>query len=304
MNNTFARRLLFITATALLWQAGGGIRPSLIGEAHAQAAPASSTVTFPEAASAFWKQGAFPSIEALRTMGSGMGKDQVRQLLGHPHFNEGLGGAREWNYLFHLRTGRGSEYVTCQYQVRFDEQMLTSGMYWKGADCASYLRPAVQAPAPVAATPAAATPIAAPATLPVMQLQTPPAGQPQRFTQGADGLFAFNRASPNDLLPEGRARLSQLAAAVLRQRNVQSIRVVGHTDRLGSEAYNHQLSQARAATVRALLVREGIASQIISSEGVGESQPIADCKGDKATAALIACLQPNRRVAIEVTAER
>ncbi|MDO9403240.1 MAG: OmpA family protein [Polaromonas sp.] len=296
MNNTFARRLLFITATALLWQAGGGIRPSLIGEAHAQAAPASSAVTFPEASSAFWKQGAFPSIEALRTMGPGMGKDQVRQLLGHPHFNEGLGGAREWNYLFHLRTGRGSEYVTCQYQVRFDEQMLTSGMYWKGADCASFLRPAA-----LVSAPSAPAQLSTPAPAAVVAPSAPAAMQ--RFTLSADGLFTFNGASAQALLPEGRARVAQLAADV-QKHNVRSVRVVGHTDRLGSDAYNQQLSQARAQTVRELLVRQGVAGTLISSEGAGESQPVADCKGQMPRAALVACLQPDRRVEIEVTGDK
>ncbi|RZJ15259.1 MAG: outer membrane protein assembly factor BamE [Haliea sp.] len=303
MNNTFARRFLFIAATALLWQAGGGVRPSLIGEAQAQPAAVHSTdaANFPDPGSAFWKQGAFPSVEALRTMGTGMGKDQVRLLLGHPHFNEGLGGAREWNYLFHLRTGRGSDYVTCQYLVRFDEQMLSSGMYWKGKDCASYLRPVtLPAAAPLALAPA---PAPAPAA-PVAQVPPPSAPTPQRFTLAADGLFLFNGASEKDLLPEGRARVAQLAAEMMRNRTIQSVQVVGHTDRLGSEAYNLKLSQARAQTVRGLLVRHGVASQLITSRGAGESQPLSDCKGTRADAALIACLQPDRRVDIEVTGEK
>lgn len=290
MKNIYVKRFILVVATGLLWQAGGGIRPSLIGQAHAQPVQASGPV-FPDVSSAFWKDGAFPSIEALRTMGTGMSKDQVRLLLGHPHFNEGLGGAREWNYLFHLRTGRDTAYVTCQYLVRFDERVLTSGMFWKGQDCAALVQP--PAPAPVAVVPAVTVPAV-----------VPPAQAPQRFTLSTDGLFAFNRAGAQDLLPAGRARVLQLATEVKGQRDIRAVRVVGHTDRIGSEAYNRHLSQARAQTVRELLVRQGVADALISSEGVGESQPVSDCRGSMSHTALVACLQPDRRVEIEVTGDK
>ncbi len=101
---------------------------------EAPAAPADKD--FPFLASAQWKQGAFPSIEALRAMRTGMGKDQVRGLLSWPHFSEGLGRDREWNYIFHLRTGPGAEFVTCQYMVRFNGDVLTNGTYWRDPDCA------------------------------------------------------------------------------------------------------------------------------------------------------------------------
>ncbi|CAN5893766.1 hypothetical protein BH11PSE8_BH11PSE8_32580 [soil metagenome] len=108
---------------------------------------------FPPVAKAQWKQGAFPSIEALRAMNTGMGKDQVRGLLGWPHFKEGLGGDREWNYLFQFRTGIGAEFVTCQYMVRFNGDVLTTGLYWKDPDCARWVNPpgaSVAAAAPAA----------------------------------------------------------------------------------------------------------------------------------------------------------
>lgn len=92
---------------------------------------------FPPIDAAQWKQGAFPSLAALRAMHTGMGKDQVRGLLSWPHFSEGLGGDREWNYLFHFRTGHGAGFVTCQYMVRFNGDGLTNGLYWKDPDCAA-----------------------------------------------------------------------------------------------------------------------------------------------------------------------
>ncbi|NDZ13479.1 hypothetical protein C7T35_11700 [Variovorax sp. WS11] len=109
-----------------------------------------SAEDFPAIDSAKWQQGAFPSLEALRAMRTGMGKDQVRQLLSWPHFSEGLRGVRTWNYIFHFRTGSGPEYVTCQYMVRFNDDVLTSGMYWNKPECAEKMDSPTVKPTPVA----------------------------------------------------------------------------------------------------------------------------------------------------------
>jgi OOP family OmpA-OmpF porin len=81
------------------------------------------------------------------------------------------------------------------------------------------------------------------------------------------------------------------------------ILAIGHTDRIGSVKYNQKLSVKRAEAVKQYLVDKGIAANRIYAEGKGKSQPVTkagDCKG-KVTSALIACLQPDRRVDVEVT---
>ncbi|MCZ4501118.1 MAG: flagellar motor protein MotB [Marmoricola sp.] len=98
-------------------------------------APAEATA-FPDAGSASWREGSFPSLESLRVMRAGMGKDQVRGLLGSPHFSEGIVDVREWNYLFHFRTGGDASSVACQYLVQFDGNMRTQAMFWKDSACA------------------------------------------------------------------------------------------------------------------------------------------------------------------------
>ncbi|MDP9894317.1 outer membrane protein OmpA-like peptidoglycan-associated protein [Variovorax boronicumulans] len=240
---------------------------------------------FPAPGSATWQQGAFPNLEALRTMRTGMGKDQVRELLGFPHFSEGLAGVREWNYIFHFRTGAGPEYITCQYMVRFNADVLVNGTYWKGPGCADLLKPA----------PAAARPVA------VIQ----PAPAPARTTTlGADGLFRFDGRSLADLLPDGRRKLDALASDIkARPSPVGAVRVTGHTDRLGSESYNQALSLARATTVRDYLVQAGVPAQSVQVQGRGESEPKVQC-AQASRAALIDCLAPNRRVEIEVSTGR
>ncbi len=245
---------------------------------------------FPALDQLVWKQGAFASLESLRTMRTGMGKDQVRQLLGWPHFKTGLWGVREWDYIFHFRTDKSADFVTCQYMVRFDAAMLTQGLYWKNPDCALLLNPAAVA-APKLATPA---PVHIPAFKPA-----------QKVTLGADGLFRFDGGSLNDLLPEGRQRVEQLAQDLLRDfKTIDRIMVTGHSDRLGSEGYNQALSLARANAVRDLLVQQGIDAKLLRTLGMGENQPLTSCRGKVKSKALIDCLQPNRRVELEVAGDK
>jgi len=138
----------------------------------------------------------------------------------------------------------------------------------------------------------------APAPAPV-----PPA-PPARVTLSADALFAFDRSSPTDLLPKGRAELDQLARQIGDDRYaVRSLTVIGHTDRLGSASYNQRLSQARADTVKAYLQQHGVTVPI-AAEGRGSQQQVAACEGVTPRAALIDCLQPNRRVEVVVEAEQ
>ncbi len=80
----------------------------------------------------------------------------------------------------------------------------------------------------------------------------------------------------------------------------------GHTDRLGSTVYNQRLSEQRVAAVQSYLVSRGIESKRTYTEAKGETQPVTkagQCNG-AVTAELIACLQPDRRVEIEVAGTR
>src|SRR5690606_39012285 len=99
-------------------------------------------------------------------------------------------------------------------------------------------------------------------------------------------------SAQTDLLPTARSRLDEVAR-VLRQHPGRSIVVEGHTDSQGSDAYNLELSQARAATVRAFLVNRGIPAENIRAVGRGETEPVADNRTPEGRA-------NNRRVEIIV----
>ncbi|MCP6769369.1 OmpA family protein, partial [Klebsiella pneumoniae] len=78
---------------------------------------------------------------------------------------------------------------------------------------------------------------------------------------------------------------------------------IGHADRIGSKAYNQKLSVRRAEAVRKYLTDKGIAPNRVYTDGKGKTQPVTkagDCKM-KNRKALITCLQPDRRVAVEVS---
>jgi OOP family OmpA-OmpF porin len=116
----------------------------------------------------------------------------------------------------------------------------------------------------------------------------------------ADSLFGFDQDS---LQSDGKQTLDKLIME-LQTVNVDSIQVTGHTDRLGSKAYNAKLSTRRAEAVQKYLVEVGgIAASKITAIGMGESQPETqpnECKGSKATQALITCLRVDRRVEVDV----
>lgn len=143
----------------------------------------------------------------------------------------------------------------------------------------------------VVPTPIAAVAEPTPAVVPIKPVI-------EKVTLDADALFDFDKAV---LRPAGRATLDDFADK-LKGINLEVITAVGHADRFGSEAYNQRLSEQRAAAVKAYLVSKGIESDRIQTEGKGEMQPVTksdECRGAK-SAKVIACLQPDRRVNIEV----
>jgi len=125
---------------------------------------------------------------------------------------------------------------------------------------------------------------------------------PQKINFSGDALFDFDRSA---LRPEGTAMLDELVR-VLQDAKYEVILAIGHTDRIGTQAYNQKLSVRRAEAVKKYLVGKGIAPNRIYAEGKGKSQPVTkpgDCKGKRGKQ-LIACLQPDRRVDVEVTGSK
>ena len=162
------------------------------------------------------------------------------------------------------------------------------------------------APAPRAAEPerVAAAPAAVVTPPPPQPAAVTPPPVPRKVTFSADSLFDFDKAT---IKPAGKQDLDKVAAD-LKGASFDVITVTGHTDRIGSHAYNMKLSTRRAEAVKAYLVEAaGIPAAKITTKGVDGANPVTkpgECKGKKATKKLITCLGPDRRVEVEVTAQQ
>ncbi|MBC8007579.1 MAG: OmpA family protein [Prolixibacteraceae bacterium] len=114
-------------------------------------------------------------------------------------------------------------------------------------------------------------------------------------------LFGFDKAT---IRADQGAKLDELVSG-LSGTSYDSIAVVGHADRIGQTAYNQKLSERRAAAVKAYLVKKGVPSAKIRTEGRGESESATGDTCNKARGnTLISCLQPDRRVDVSVSATK
>lgn len=148
--------------------------------------------------------------------------------------------------------------------------------YWTPAQATAECDPDL-VPKPAAAP----TPAPAPA----------PAAKPtqQKITLAADVLFDFDKYA---LKPEGKSALDKVISD-MKGLNLEVVIAIGHTDSIGTDAYNQKLSVRRAESVKSYFVSKGVDANRVYTEGKGEKQPVADNKTRDGR-------QKNRRVEIEV----
>ncbi len=167
----------------------------------------------------------------------------------------------------------------------------------------------VQVAAAAKAHPAVAALTPEPAVTGTLRVEAEPpkpitAEPAELLSLATDALFAFDKSTLESVLPEARTLLSEFVAKLRQFKTIQRILITGHTDRLGSSAYNSRLSESRAQAIRQFLIQEGFAASLVQVAGAGESDPLVTCSGDRATPELRACLQVNRRVEVRVKASR
>ena len=268
MNFQMNKKIVALIATVVALTGCAGTAVTEKGTTEQPVWPKWDSVTFNNT------KGTFPDLQSLSQVRTGMTKDQLYYLLGRPQYNDGWRPV-EWNYLFHFHTpGQGTDDVTtCQYKVLFDKDTYARSFYWNPVDPVDGVcPPTAKKPKPTA----------------------------KRYTLGADALFAFGRGNLVDLNAKGKEDLDRLAAQLKQFDQLNSVKITGHTDYLGSEAANLRLSEQRAQTVRQYLLSKGLPASKVMAVGMGESQPVTQCASTGNRSALIACLQPNRRVEVEV----
>lgn len=263
---TYAARTLVLACASLLLAACGS-HSTVDAQGH------SAEPKFPAISDSYRPQGSYVNLENLAKIRPGMDKAQLYEMLGTPHFQEGMFGVHEWDYILRFRR-TGQEDLVCQYKVLFDKDMQAQTFLFSPADCLDQLKP---------------VPAAAPAPQPAQQ---------QRVTLSGDATFGFDSAQ---LSANGRASLDRLVSQLLQQHPTQ-ITITGHSDRLGSPAYNLDLSRRRAESVRDYLAAAGVPAGAMRVRGVGAAEPVADCP-DAPRAKLIQCLAADRRVVIESSAD-
>lgn len=173
-----------------------------------------------------------------------------------------------WDYNVNFPIAGDSSELVCQYKVVIGEDGKVASTHWRRRSCEGLAQALIAAPE----------------------------GEVRIMTLSSDVLFDFGEA---ELSQQGRERLREVAEQLRNEYVDPAITLVGHTDRIGSAEYNQQLSQRRAETVRRHLSQYGLPSASMVAEGRGMTEPVAFCRTDSRED-LARCLQPNRRVEIEV----
>jgi OmpA-OmpF porin, OOP family len=169
----------------------------------------------------------------------------------------------------------------------------------EAASCVPASAPVVAvAPAPVVVNPVSVSaPVPAPAPAPVIR-----ESRKETYVLMSDALFKFDKSGRDEMLPGGKERLAAVAERLKAYQSIDALTIFGHTDRLGSEGYNDPLSARRAATTLAYLESLGVKASKAQAVGKGKREPVTtQCSDKLSKAQLIVCLQPDRRVTIEVT---
>lgn len=224
---------------------------------------------FPALERSYLKQVKRYDLNTVRMVDVGLNKDQIRALLGNPHFSEGIFVVRQWNYILDIQMPNHDDYTRCQLKIDFDDKGLAEKLAWKGEQCSS------------------------------LKQSLNDVSKPEiKSGELTALLFKFNKYHTDDMLPESQHKLTELVD-VLKSQSVRAVQIIGYADELGTDAYNNNLSIQRAKAIENYLVSHQVDPSILQISGRGADHQKSQCNVNN-TLALKNCLQPNRRVEIHI----
>lgn len=242
-------------------------------------------VWFPEVERSYLDQVQRYEVSDAVQISNGLTKDQIRHILGNPHFSEGVFNVKMWNYVLDLRIPYTQEYRRCQLRIDFDSSFLAERHVWRERECHQMIIDALQQPKPQIIEKAVPMPVVTERTV-----------YPEPKQQ-VNVLFNFDKHDAGNIIG-GIGNVRILAQQILAE-NPPMIYVAGYADRLGQSDYNVRLSNRRAETVVKLLQEYGVDGSKIKLGGLGSTDKFIACEGKAKTPQLVDCLKQNRRVEVK-----
>lgn len=240
---------------------------------------------FPDVSQSYLKKAPYYDIAQINKVHIGQNKDQVRFLLGNPHFSTGLYHVKTWQYLIALKPFNRSEVEVCQLRVDFNQQYLVEKLTWKDQKCEDFLNQTSNQTSNLSDTN-------------IVKINQ---NEKVKVLNFDNILFNFNGASIHDVV-DGTPVINSVIKDIQHNfKKINQISVIGFADKIGQSQPNIKLSEARARSIAKALMNEGITARDVYIEGKGSTNAFVKCTGKKSN--LIRCLEPNRRVVLSVMGE-